>query len=123
VRAAGTQYQLRPKSGTWANRDRLLGFHLTVTYDGKQLGGNNIQAAVGAPDKKRFGLDEEVFLWLDSGWWVTLRNEFSRAPDVARQILGSAADEMSAITSDPLGADASILGSAVIAAVGPSYWH
>jgi hypothetical protein len=95
---------------------------MTVTYDGKQLGGNNIQLVVGAPGQTRVGLDEDVVLWLDSGWWVTFRNEFARAPDVAQRILGSAADPLSAITSDPRGADASILGSTVIEASGPSHW-
>jgi hypothetical protein len=95
---------------------------MTVTYDGKQLGGNNIQLVVGAPGQTRVGLDEDVILWLDSGWWVTLRNEFARAPDVAHRILESAADALSAITSDPRGADASILDSTAIEAAGPSHW-
>lgn len=95
---------------------------MTVTYDEKRLGGNNIQLVVGAPSQRRVGLDEDVILWLDSGWWVTLRNEFARAPDVAYRVLGSATNALSAITSDPRGADASILGSAVIEAAGPSHW-
>lgn len=95
---------------------------MTVTYDEKRLGGNNIQLVVGAPSQGRVGLDKDVILWLDSGWWVTLRNEFARAPDVAYRVLGSAANALSAITSDPRGADASILGSAVIEAAGPSHW-
>ncbi len=96
---------------------------MTVTYDGKYLGGNNIQLVVGAPRETRVGLDKDVILWLDSGWWVTFRNEFARAPDVAHRILESAADALSAITSDPRGADASILGSTVIEAAGPSHWR
>jgi len=121
------QYQLCPKSGTWATGPgapsrRLLRFDMTVTYDGKRLGGNNIQVVVGAPDQTRRG-NEDVILWLDSGWWVTLRNEFARVPDVAHRILESAADALSAITSDPRGADAAILGSAVIEAAGPSHWR
>jgi hypothetical protein len=96
---------------------------MTVTYDGKRLGGNNIQLVVGAPSQPRRGLNEDVILWLDSGWWVTFRNEFARAPDVAHRILESAADALSAITSDPRGADASILGSTVIETAGPSHWR
>jgi hypothetical protein len=96
---------------------------MTVNYDGKPLGGNNIQAVVGAPGQKRIGRDAQVVLWLDSGWWVAVRNEFARAPDVAHRILESGADALSAITSHPHGADASILGSAVIEAVGPSHWR
>jgi hypothetical protein len=95
---------------------------MTVTYDGKQLGGNNIQLVVGGPGQRRVGLDEDVILWLDSGWWVAPRNHFARAPDVAHHVLESAADALSAITSDPRGADASILGSTVIEATGPSHW-
>jgi hypothetical protein len=120
-------YQLHPKSGTWttgpgAPRNRLLRFDMTVTYDGKQLSGNNIQLVIGAPGRTRYGLDKDVFLWLDSGWWVTLRNEFARVPDVAHRIIESATNALSAITSDPRGADASILGSTVIEAAGPSHW-
>jgi hypothetical protein len=96
---------------------------MTVTYDGKPLGGNNIQLTVGAPGQTPVGLDEDMILCLDSGWWVALRNEFARAPDVASRILESAADALSAITSDPRGADAAILGSTVIGAAGPSHWR
>lgn len=96
---------------------------MTVTYDGRRLGGNNIQVVVGAPGQPRIGLDEDVILWLDSGWWVALRNEFARVPNVAHRILESAAEALSAITSDPRGADASILGSTVIEAAGPSHWR
>jgi hypothetical protein len=62
-----------------------------------------------------------VILWLDSDWWVMLWNEFARALDIVHRVLGSAADALSAITSDPHGADGadpSILGSAVIEAAG-----
>jgi len=93
---------------------------MTVTYDGKRLGGNNIQVVVGAPDERRQGLDEDVVLWLASGWWVTLRNEFARAPDVSSRILESAAETLSAMTADSRGAAASILGSAIIEATGPA---
>ena len=112
------RYELHPKSGTWVEGKRLARFDLTVGCEGTRVGGNNIQAVVGAPGERRDGLDRDVFLWLDSGWWVTLRNEFSRAPDVARRILESAAPSLCELTSDPRGADASILGSAVIPARG-----
>jgi hypothetical protein len=118
-----TSYRLYPKSGTWTTDKWLTRFDMTVTYGGKQLGGNNVQLVVGAPNQPRFGHDEDVILWLDSGWWVTLRNQFARASDVARRILESAANELSAITSDPRGADASILDSTVIEVVGPSHWQ
>jgi hypothetical protein len=120
-------YELRPKSGTWttgpdAPRDRLRRFDLTVTHDGKPLGGNNIQAVLGAPDERRDGLDADVILWLKSGWWVTLRGEFARAPDIAHRILASAAEKLSDITADPRGAEASILGSTVVEASRPDHW-
>ena len=118
------RYKLRPKSGTWttgAGAPRLRRFDMTLTYDGKPLGGNNIQAVAGAPDERRDGLDADVILWLASGWWVTLRGEFARAPEVAHRILLSAAERLSEITADPRGAEPSILGSSVDA-TGPDHW-
>ena len=122
-----TEYVLRPKSGTWttgpgAPRDRLLRFDMTVRYDGKPLGGNNIQVVLGAPGETRIGLDEDVILWLDSGWWVTLRNEFARAPEVARRVLESVADDLSAITADPLGAEAPVVFQSTFQGTGPRHW-
>lgn len=59
-----TRYLLRAKSGAWtAHPDahspdyRLLRFDMTVEREGKRLGGNSIQLAVGAPDEQRSGLD------------------------------------------------------------------
>ena len=122
------EYVLRPKSGTWttssgAPSDRLLRFDMTVIYDGKPLGGNNIQVVLGAPSEARTGLDEDVVPWLDSGWWVTLRNAFARAPDVARRIVESIADELSAITDDPRGADANVVLSTALETSGPEHWQ
>lgn len=54
------------------------------------LGGTSIEAVVGAPDQPRHGLDEDVEMWLDTGWWVTLRNQFALAPCVANEIILSA---------------------------------
>ncbi len=99
------EYVLRPKS-LHSTRPpapnpeyRLLGFDLIVERRGKALGGNNIQAVVGAPSEERYGLDEDVALWLRSGWWVSLRNEFAAVPDVAIGVLRAVADELEAITS------------------------
>jgi hypothetical protein len=88
---------------------RLLGFDLTARRRGKGLGGNNIQAVIGAPSVERYRLDQDVALWLPSGWWVSLRNQFAAAPDVASAIVGSVADELGAMTSratDSEGAEA-----------------
>ena len=71
-----TNYSLRPKSGVWSQEpswsspedSHLVGFNLTVEYDGKRLGGTNIQAVLGAADQPRHGLNEDVVVWLDSGW-------------------------------------------------------
>jgi|GEM_PF-4668975 hypothetical protein len=96
---------------------------MTVVCDGRPLGGNNIQVVLGAEGERRTGLDEEVVLWLDSGWWVTLRNDFARAPDVARQIVGSIAGELSAITADPRGAEAAVVFASTFEADGPDHWR
>ena len=123
-----TTYLLRAKSRGWKD-GRLLKFNLTVEYRGKQLGGNNIQAVVGAPDKRRFGLDQDVAMWLSSGWWVTLRNHFARAPDVALPILASIDIPLSAVTaaaSDARGASTDELTrdlfATIFEATGPDYW-
>jgi hypothetical protein len=93
-------FQLRPKSAAWRNRDwaSLSELSLTVDVDGHRLGGHNVQVVLGAPDRDRSGLDEDVVLWLDSGWWVTLRNQFAQAPSVAATLLRSGADELSRLT-------------------------
>ena len=132
-----TQYVLRPKSGAWtghpsrsdANDYRILGFALTVEHSGKKLGGNNIQLALGAPDSVRYGLDEDVAMWLSSGWWVTLRNQFSLAPCVAMEVLHSVADELSSITAEATearGSNAAEVTERLFATAftgeGPAYW-
>lgn len=126
-----TQYILRPKSSVRAvNPLRLLGFDLTVEHDGKKVGGNNIQVVVGAPDRERRGLDEDVALWLSSGWWITLRNQFALAPCVAMEILNSVAEDLSSITanaSQARGADAEALNrklsDTAFSGEGPDYWR
>jgi hypothetical protein len=131
-----TRYVLRAKSGAWsAHPDahspdyRLLRFDLTVERDGKRLGGNNIQAVVGAADEPRPGLDSDVCIWLESGWWVSLRNHFAAAPEVAAAILASVADSLSALTAEATearGKDAEAVTkkvfSAAFTAVGPDHW-
>jgi hypothetical protein len=99
------EYVLRPKSLRSTRPPephpdyRLLGFDLTVERGGERLGGNNIQAVVGAPSVTRYRLDEEVALWLRSGWWVSLRNDFAAAPDVATSVLRQIAEPLEAITA------------------------
>ena len=106
-----TRYLFRTKSGAWtAHPDahspdyRLLRFDMTVERDGKRLGGNNIQVVVGAPDEERRGLDRDVVVWLESGWWVSLRNQFAEAPDAAAAIVASIAGAVSALTAEATGA-------------------
>jgi hypothetical protein len=132
-----TQYILRPKSGAWtghpsrsdANDYQILGFDMTVEYGGKKLGGNNIQLALGAPDSVRRGLDEDVAMWLSSGWWVTLRNQFSTARCVAMEVLNSVADELSSITAEATearGSNAAEVSERLFATTftgeGPAHW-
>ena len=103
-----TRYELRPKSGSWtchpdrqsSPENRLLSFNLTVRYENKALGGTNIQVVVGAPDQPRLGLNEDVPVWLDSGWWVAFRNQFALAQCVGVEIIQSVADDLSAVTEE-----------------------
>jgi hypothetical protein len=65
-----------------------------VRYDDKPLGGTNIQVVVGPPDQPRRGLNENVAVWLDSGWWVTSRNQFALDPWVGTEIALSMANHL-----------------------------
>jgi hypothetical protein len=130
-------YRLRVKSGGWSHHPnahdpayRLLNFALTVDRERGPLGGNNVQAFVGAPDRQRFHLDRDVAVWLPSGWWVTLRNHFARAPDVATEIVKSVEQPLSEITGEltvARGARTEDLTRELFAmtldAKGPDYWR
>lgn len=133
-----SQYILRPKSGAWTAHPtrsdshdyRILRFDMTVEHGGKKLGGNNVQLVVGAPDRVRRGLDEDVAMWRSSGWWVALRNQFSFAPCVAMEVLNSIANELSSITSEAneaRGPDAAEVSERLFATTftgeGPGYWR
>lgn len=103
---------------------------MTVQRDGKRLGGNNVQVVLGAPDRRRQRLDEDVAVWLESGWWVSLRNQFAQAPEVAATILASAASTLSTLTAETTGArgrDAEAVArklfSTTVEAAGPDYWR
>lgn len=108
---------------------QLVHFDMTVERDGQQLGGHNVQVVVGAPGRPRYGLDRDVALTLDSGWWVTLRNQFADAPCVALEILESVRRDLSEITAEATEAyfgeaDAVTkeLFARVFSATGPDYW-
>jgi hypothetical protein len=133
-----TRYELSPKSGDWtchpdrqdSAENRLLRFSLTMSHENKGLGGTNIQAVLGAPDKPRRGLDEIVAVWLDSGWSVTFRNQFALASCVGVEIILSVADDLSAMTGEASiarGSDAADLTSRLFATTfhgeGPAYWR
>jgi hypothetical protein len=134
MRAA--QYTLRAKSGGWTGHPdahspdyRLLNLTMTAELDGRPRGGNNVQLVIGAPDQHRRGLDEDVAIWLGSGWWVAFRNQFACAADVGQQIVGSAAEQLSTITDEATaarGTDAEVvtqgLFSTTFTATGPAYW-
>jgi len=131
-----TTYKLIPKSGGWsAHPDahspdyRLLNFTMRAECRGKRLGGNNIQVVAGVPDKPRYRLDKDVAIWLSSGWWLTFRDQFARAPDVGSEIIDSVADELSEITEKATyarGAEADEvtrkLFSMTFEATGRNYW-
>lgn len=122
------EYLLRPRSHTW-KAGRLLGFDMTAEHDGRPLGGHNVQVVLGAPDRIRRGLDEDVALALDTGWWVTLRNQFALASCVAIEILDSAKDALTEVTAEANSASGEAaeelwrkLRSTVFGATGPDYW-
>lgn len=112
---------------------RLLGSTITAERRGKGLGGNNIQAVLGAPSEEsrwRHGSEQEVVLWLSSHWWVSLRNQFAAQPDVGSAIVRSAADQLGEITSrltHATGAEAEAvtreLFERTFRASGPDYWR
>ena len=66
--------------------------------DGRLIS-HNLQIKLGAPDLARERVDAPVVLWLPSGWWVTLRDEFAAAPTTAKEIVASASEELSDFTS------------------------
>lgn len=131
------QYVLRVKSGGWnehpdntSDAYRLLNFTMTAERDGKPLGGNNIQLSLGTPDQRRYRLDEDVVLWLASGWWVSLRNQFALAPGVAAEIVGSVAGPLSDLTARAQSARgrqtktvSDEIFAASLTATGPDYWR
>ena len=127
-----TSYILRPKSAAWRSfkPPSLSEVSMTVEHAGAPLGGHNIQVVLGAPDKPRRGLDDRVLLWLASGWWVTVRNQFADATGVAATILESAADGLSDLTALAAGGaprDGTAFWEEVVAtaieARGPNYWR
>jgi hypothetical protein len=66
--------------------------------DGRLIS-HNLQVKIGAADLSRGRADANVVLWLESGWWVTLRHEFAAAPRTATAIVASAAAELSNFTA------------------------
>jgi hypothetical protein len=123
-----TEYRLLPRS--YGSRGgRLIHFDMTVEHRGKPLGGNNVQAVLGAPGELQRGLDENVALTLASGWWVTFRNQFALAPCVGVEILNSVKDSLAEVTAEAneTSGEASEelrqkLSSRVFVANGPDYW-
>ncbi|HEY3923810.1 MAG TPA: hypothetical protein VGL75_04550 [Acidothermaceae bacterium] len=88
-----------------------------------------MQVVVGSPSGKRYGHDEDVALWLPSGWWVTLRSQFAAAPWVAVEILNCVVHELDAITarvSGTSGAEADAITREIFATAfrgsGPNHW-
>jgi hypothetical protein len=123
-----TEYVLRPRSYGW-REDRLVRFDVTVEHGGRPLGGRAVQVVLGAPGEVRRGLDSDVALTLDSGWWITLRNHFALAPGVAVQIIESVRDALNELTAEANEASAEAtdalwrrLCSTGLRAVGPDYW-
>lgn len=104
---------------------------MTVERRSKPLGGHNIQVILVAPDRLREEgyQSDDATTRLPSGWWVILRNQFARAPDVALKILASVEGDLSAMTAAATaarGKDAESvterLWSTTFEAIGPDYW-
>ena len=101
------RFDLKTKSGAWTHHPtcwdepdaRMVECTLVALRGETPLGGHNIQAHVGSSTRYH-GPPADVDMWLSSGWWVTLRNQFAQAPQVGAQILGSAEDELSRITGE-----------------------
>ncbi len=125
-----TNYVLRVKSGAWsaAPGRPLVEFSMTAECHARLLGCHNIQVVVGAPNQPQRGLNEDVLMWLDSGWWITLRNQFDQAPDTALNVIRSVEAELSAMTAEitAAGEDGPVvrkLFATEFEATGPDYWH
>ena len=129
------EYLLRTRSiwstGQVAGDDyRLVGFDVTAERGGLPVGGHNVQAVIGAPGMTRHGLDRDVALWLASGWWVSLRNQFKSQPELGAEILTRASGELEAITvrlGDSTGATAVALWQELhdltVRSSGQDYWR
>jgi hypothetical protein len=122
-------YTLIPRSRSTA-QSRLVGFDLCVQRAGAELGGHNVQIVIGAPDEPRRGLSQEVAMILDSGWWVSLRNQFAQAPSVAVEIIRSAEANLDQATASILAASGveeerliEQLFETTFPASGPDYWR
>jgi hypothetical protein len=104
-------------------------FDLTAEREGRPIGGHNVQLVVGVAGRSRHGLDDDVAMWLPSGWWVTLRNQFAQAPDVALAVVRSASESLSAATEEAdiaRGTESHDLWRRLLAttfeATAPDYW-
>jgi hypothetical protein len=92
--------------------------------------GEQGSAQIAGGARGAYVLDEDVAMWLASGWWVSLRNQFAKSPDVATEILTSVEDELAEFTarlSDARGErteglTAELFGT-VFDAEGPDYWR
>lgn len=122
-----TNYVLKPRSHTFAD-EQVKAFDMTVEHAGKPLGGHNVQVVLGSKGSRQASLDE-VVLTLESGWWISLRNQFALAPEIAVQILESIKPELEAATNKANGArsdDAKALWRTLrevaFAGRGASYW-
>jgi hypothetical protein len=130
-------FELKVKSGGWTHHParwnepdaRMVHFTLVALRERRPLGGHNIQAHVGSATRYA-GAPADVDVWLSSGWWVSFRNQFAQAPDVAAKIIASADDELSKITAELERARGTEMVEAkdrlwamTFHATGPDYWR
>ena len=108
---------------------RLWALALSAQGPDGRPSSHDLQVKIGAPDLSRGRSDEDVVLWLQSGWWITLRHEFAAAPRTAAAIVTSAADELSIFTAKAADARGEAAAALQVeweqqrfAAVGPAVW-
>lgn len=99
------RYDLKAKSGGWTHHPshftepqaRMVSFTLKALRNGTPLGGHNIQAHVESVTARR-AAPADAAIRLASGWWVSFRNQFADAPEVATKIITSVEPELTEIT-------------------------
>lgn len=107
----------------------MVTFTLTPLRDGVPLGGHNVQCHVGTATG-RHAPPDDVDVWLESGWWISFRNQFAQAPDSAAKIIASVEPELSDMTYEleqargsQMATTTRKLSATTFEAIGSHYWR